>query len=362
MKNTFTNNLLLVTILLASIGILTSCEPDELGPNDPQQDESTNDGPTVSAQTFSIAENSLAGTVVGTISASDADGDALQFSLTGGNAGDAFALDATSGELTVKTSTALDYETTPGFSLTVEVSDGKTALSATITINLTDVDESTSCRILTTEFPGDGTLKYIYDENDCVTTLELLNPDGSLSDQVDVTCVNNKIAGIPSESFSIVYDGDLVNKIVWGTTETRFFYTDSILSKIEGSYFDDFLGQTIITTYDIIMTNGNVSRITQSSSYFTKKFYINYEYDSNPNPHYMDWAAFVLIEDDWEDVLSVNNLIKLEETSSDNLGNYIENIAYQYNDQGLPSSKATQIIYEDGSIGEQNEVISYTCN
>ncbi|MDB4742634.1 T9SS type A sorting domain-containing protein, partial [Cyclobacteriaceae bacterium] len=47
-----------------------------------------------------------------------------------------------SGELTVSTSSALDFETTPAYSLGIEVSDGELSDSATVTVNLTDVDEN----------------------------------------------------------------------------------------------------------------------------------------------------------------------------------------------------------------------------
>ena len=97
--------------------------------------------PTITAQTLSVAENSAAGTTVGTVAATDADGDPLTFSITAGNTNDAFQI-ANTGIITVKTPAALDFETTPTFMLTVQVSDGMTPADATITINVTNVNES----------------------------------------------------------------------------------------------------------------------------------------------------------------------------------------------------------------------------
>ena len=97
--------------------------------------------PTIAAQTLSVAENSAAGTTVGTVAATDADGDPLTFSITAGNTGDAFQI-ANSGVITVKTVAPLDFETMPTFMLTVQVSDGMTSVDATITINVTNVNES----------------------------------------------------------------------------------------------------------------------------------------------------------------------------------------------------------------------------
>ena len=46
--------------------------------------------------------------------------------------------------MTVAKSSALDFETTPTFSLLIKVSDGSLSDSATFTINLTDVDEDST--------------------------------------------------------------------------------------------------------------------------------------------------------------------------------------------------------------------------
>ena len=102
-------------------------------------DQDENLSPVVENQSFSIDENSQEGTVVGTIQASDPDEDALTFSITDGNTGDAFAVNAGTGELTVNTSSALDYETTPSFTLTIAVSDGQVSSTAGITVELNDI-------------------------------------------------------------------------------------------------------------------------------------------------------------------------------------------------------------------------------
>ncbi len=91
--------------------------------------------------TFTLAENSPNGSVVGTIEASDADGDTLSYTIRSGNTGQAFSLDAITGVLSVLDSSALDYEITPVFSLLVKASDGALSDSATFTVNLTDVEE-----------------------------------------------------------------------------------------------------------------------------------------------------------------------------------------------------------------------------
>jgi hypothetical protein len=105
-----------------------------------------NEAPIINNQSFSITENTSNGTTVGTVIASDPDaGQTLTYSILSGNTSGAFAINALSGLLTVANSAALNFESTPGFSLAVSVVDnGATALSnqATITISITDINEA----------------------------------------------------------------------------------------------------------------------------------------------------------------------------------------------------------------------------
>ena len=61
--------------------------------------------------------------------------------IASGTDAEGFSLDNESGELTVSTSSALDFETTPTFNLGIEVSDGSLSDLAIFTISLTDVEE-----------------------------------------------------------------------------------------------------------------------------------------------------------------------------------------------------------------------------
>ena len=91
---------------------------------------------TLSANT--VVENAAAGTAVGSVGASDPDGDTLTFSL-GNNAGGAFSLNGT----TLQTTAPLDFEQGATRSVTVDARDaGGLTSSETFTINVTDVDES----------------------------------------------------------------------------------------------------------------------------------------------------------------------------------------------------------------------------
>ncbi len=103
--------------------------------------EEGNDRPEIQDAEFTIDENSADGTEVGTVIATDLDGNILSYSITGGNDSGAFTIDPATGLITVVNSAPLDFETTPSFGLTVTVSDGELTDDATVTINLNDIDE-----------------------------------------------------------------------------------------------------------------------------------------------------------------------------------------------------------------------------
>jgi hypothetical protein len=85
-----------------------------------------------SAAIFSADENQ---TSIGTVSAADADGDTLTYSISGSEINI-----SSSGVLTF--TSAPDYETKTSYSATVTVSDGIASVTQAITVNVTDVNEN----------------------------------------------------------------------------------------------------------------------------------------------------------------------------------------------------------------------------
>jgi VCBS repeat-containing protein len=104
-----------------------------------------NTPPTMSNQTFTIVENTINGTVVGTVAATDPDVNQTKtFSILSGNTNSAFSINATTGAIVVTNTSALNFEVTPVFTLVVKVQDngtGNLSAQATITINVTNVNE-----------------------------------------------------------------------------------------------------------------------------------------------------------------------------------------------------------------------------
>ena len=99
---------------------------------------------------FSVAENTAPGTVVGTVEASDPDGDSLIYTLTSPGGGHrSFAIDD-DGRITVAAGATLNFERANRYTIDVQVRDNKdsggtpdTIVDAThrVTITVTDVDE-----------------------------------------------------------------------------------------------------------------------------------------------------------------------------------------------------------------------------
>jgi len=100
--------------------------------------------PVIEDQEFSIDENSPAGTFIGKIVATDEDAsDVLSYSIT--NENPAFDIDAQTGTIQTVNQALLDFETFENFQLNVLVSDGTNLDSASVQININDVNEPPVC-------------------------------------------------------------------------------------------------------------------------------------------------------------------------------------------------------------------------
>ena len=131
---------------------------------DPVNEQPGNNAPVFtegSSTTRSVAENTGSGVDIGSaVTATDADGDALTYSL-GGTDAHVFSIDSTTGQLRtnaelgyeaqstniatntaqLQTKAALDYEAKPTYTVTITADDGNGgSTSIDVTINITDID------------------------------------------------------------------------------------------------------------------------------------------------------------------------------------------------------------------------------
>ena len=146
----------------------------------------TNQAPTFStnARTLTVAENAAANTVVGTVSASDPNGDTLTYSVSGTDLtafNEDFTLNTGSGQIRVKSGATIDFESRSSYAVTIGVTDSKDAFgnasSATddtisVTINVTNRDEAGTLAL--------STLRPVLN---LPLSAALTDPDGSITDQ-----------------------------------------------------------------------------------------------------------------------------------------------------------------------------------
>ncbi len=114
-----------------------------------------NTGPVATNPTFSIYENTPAGTVIGNFGGDDPDaGDVVKYAITGGTGQSAFSVDPDTGDILVADALQLDYETTSSFTLTFTITDSQ-GLSSSGTSIISLVNE--------TEYSIQGTIRHDVD-------------------------------------------------------------------------------------------------------------------------------------------------------------------------------------------------------
>lgn len=105
-----------------------------------------NTAPTFpAAGPFSVAENAANNTVVGSVSATDPDGNTITYTITGGNTDNIFAINASTGAIRIANNANLNYEWDNQYTLTITATDngfGALATNRNVVINITDVNEA----------------------------------------------------------------------------------------------------------------------------------------------------------------------------------------------------------------------------
>ena len=180
--------------------------------------------------TRTIAENTAVGTNIGSaVSATDADGDTLTYTLSGTDAA-AFNIVSTTGQL--RTQAALDYETKSIYTVSITASDGSLTDTITVTITVTDVDEVPPNRApVFTE--GASTTRTIA-ENTAVGT----NIGSAVSaTDADGDTLTYTLSGTDAAAFSIVSTTGQLRTQAALDYESKSIYTVSITAS-DGSLTD----------------------------------------------------------------------------------------------------------------------------
>lgn len=124
-----------------SVLLLASCSKDSSGTTE----ENGNSLPTITLKSYSIDEHAPAGTTIGTVSASDTDGDTLTFTMESQSG---LEIDETTGEITLLNGTVLDFEEIQSLPFTVSVFDGNSMVEQSFELTIDNIDEYA---LLTTE-------------------------------------------------------------------------------------------------------------------------------------------------------------------------------------------------------------------
>ena len=183
----FETNSTLVMTLEVSDGTNTTTE--EITINVINDDEPATIAATLSAASF--AENSAVGAAIASVNATDPEGSAVTYTLSG-TGSDNFSIDA-SGNITL--ASALDYETATSYELTVVADDGTYASTEVITVSVADVNEAPSLSA-TVAFNA-------FQENTAtgttIATSSVTDPEAG--------SITYSLSGTGSENFSVSSDG-----------------------------------------------------------------------------------------------------------------------------------------------------------
>ena len=207
-----------------------------------------NEAPTFtdgSSVTREIAENTSAGENIGAvITATDPDNDTLTYSL-GGTDASAFVLGTTTGQL--RTSTALDYETKSIYTLVLTASDGNQTDTIAVTINVTDVQESSEQQVVEVETPTNNAPIFIEGNSTTRTVLE------GTSSGVDI---GTAVSATDADGHSLTY--------TLSGSDAAAFSMDSTSGQIRTSAALDY--ESGKTSYSVTITvsdgNGGTDTIT----------------------------------------------------------------------------------------------------
>ena len=165
--------------------------------------------------TLSVTENTVGGTDIGeAVTADDENDDILTYSLSGSDAA-SFSFDEESAQISTKA--ALDYETKRSYRVTVMATDPTLrSASASVTINVTDVDEPPEITA------GETAIDYAEGGAGPVTTYQGADPERET--------IIWALSGVDAEDFSISTRGVLTFKVRPDYEDEKDSNTDNVYS------------------------------------------------------------------------------------------------------------------------------------
>ncbi len=153
-----------------------------------------NEPPVTSDAAVSLAESVAVGSAVASVAGADPEGGSLTYSIVGGDPDGHFTVD---GLGAVTTADLLDFETTAGYTLQVDVTDGVNTVPVVVTVTVSDVNEppvAVPVSLVVSEDAVNGT---------AVGAADVVDPEGD-------AMTFEIVSGDPTGQFAIGNDGSIV--------------------------------------------------------------------------------------------------------------------------------------------------------
>ena len=218
-------------ILSVWIIFVTGCGGGGSGPTPEPPAISSNNKPVFSSSsTFSVRENE---TSIGTVTATDADGDTVSYSISGTDAS-SVSIDSSTGTLSFIS--APDYEAIQSYSVTALVSDGSDEASQNISITILNIDPPSIDKMFFSE-----------------------NANGGLSEEIILSQSEHIFSSRTTNNGS-------VDQLVASFEYTGISVSIGDTMQESGSTVNDF---TDIVTYSVTNSDGDVEEYTVDLMRFT---------------------------------------------------------------------------------------------
>ena len=174
---------------------------------------------TSTSQAFAVDETAPETTSAGFVHGGDADGDPVTYSITSQEYAGAFAIDTSTGEITVADRSALDFESDTAHDVVVSVSDGIASSEETVTIQINDKAEATQTVPGAQILDEDGELTFNTANGNAVTVSDsLAGSEVPLQVRLSVTDGVLNLSGVAG--LTIVEGSDGSGSIAFSGTES----------------------------------------------------------------------------------------------------------------------------------------------
>ncbi|GFD82296.1 hypothetical protein KUL118_51580 [Tenacibaculum sp. KUL118] len=212
-----------------------------------------NEAPKINDQSFEVSEDATTGVTLATVIASDPNNDTITFTLDDNSL---FTFTSTNeGKLQLATGKSLDFESKNKHELKITVSDGVYTSTATITMNITDVNEAPA--ITDSSFVND--VAENINDDDIIAEIVAVDPENDV--------INYSITSDPDQLFEIDNQGKITLKTGKSLDyETNTSHTITVRVTDDKALFTEETFTIKVTDVDENGSSATVSTFSGSTS------------------------------------------------------------------------------------------------